>query len=312
MKTILLLGGYGFIGTNILHYIDTHLADEYKVIVFDKFARHISNTEFACVVKTYAGDFSDSVFMESIFAHHTIDIVIHSLSTTIPSQSFNACYDVESNLIPTLNLCSAMIKHQVNSIVYISSGGAVYGDSETVLKHSETENVFPISSYGIVKLAIEKYLMQFAHLYGLKPLILRLSNPYGEWHYSQKQGICNVAIRKGLMGEELSIWGDGSSKKDYIYIKDFVDILFQLLGKHVHTDIINVASGQVLSVNEILDMIQQHIPELQISYTESSKYDVSHFELDTTKLQSIIGAYHFTPIQQGLENAFSWTKNNLL
>ena len=147
------MGGFGFLGANILKFIDRNLISEYRVIVFDKFKSHIAGLSFNCVEKVYAGDFNDELFIDNIFNENTIDLVIHSISTTVPLTSMNDKYDVESNLIPSLALFRIMVSRGVKKIVYISSGGAVYGN-ESELPHKEDEDVFPVSSYGIVKLCI--------------------------------------------------------------------------------------------------------------------------------------------------------------
>lgn len=308
MKTILLLGGYGFLGTNILKYIDGCLMDAYRVIVFDKFPAHPAGVSFRCVTKTYAGDFSDTLLVENLFKENTIDLVVHAISTTVPSASFNARYDVESNLLPTISLLNAMVSNKVYDIVYLSSGGAIYGNDGD-RPHKETDDVFPISSYGVVKLAIEKYLMQYATLYGMRPLILRLSNPYGPWHYSMKQGVCNVALASALKGLPFSVWGDGESLKDYIFVEDFVRILFRLLEMSVHNEVINVGSGETLSVNTILSLVQKNVPTFEWTNTEASRYDVSHFALDTSKLLALIGDYDFVPMGEGMRKTLEWAKN---
>lgn len=307
MKTILLLGGYGFLGTNIMKYVDSFLCEQYKFIVFDKFPKHLGGVEFHSVIQTYSGDFSDSFLLNRIFDENNIDIVIHSLSTTVPVDSANARFDVESNLLPTLDVLECMVRHNVKDIVYISSGGAIYGTKGTVA-HKEDDDVFPVSSYGVVKLAIEKYLMQYAQLYDIRPLILRLSNPYGPYHYSMKQGIVNVAIAKALNGKTLEIWGDGNDKKDYIYVEDFVDILFKLISKGVVNTVINVASGQLLSVNEIVDALKQTTSSFNVSYTDRQKFDASHFKLGTDKLKSVIGDFQFTKFEDGLLRTLDWTR----
>lgn len=307
MKTILLIGGYGFLGMNILKYIEDNLRDKYQAIVFDKFPTNRSNLVLDCVVKSYTGDFSDSMMLERLFVENEIDLVIHSLSTTVPSLSFNARYDVESNLVPTIELLNCMERHHVKDIVYISSGGAIYGDSSDK-KHKENEDVFPISSYGVVKLAIEKYLMQYAELFGFRPLILRLSNPYGPFHYSKQQGVCNVALDAALSGEPFVVWGNGDAKKDYIYVTDFVAILFLLLKKGVCKEVVNVGSGKTASVNKILGWIRVLHPSFSWTYGDASKYDVSQFELDTEKLYNLIGDYQFVDIDEGLKRAFEWQR----
>lgn len=310
-QTILILGGYGFLGTNILKYIDLHLLQQYQVIVFDKFAMHPHGVSFNCVQKVYAGDFLNSELLARIFEENKIDLVIHSLSTTVPVDSSNARYDVESNLLPTIDFLNLMVKHEVKDIVYLSSGGAIYG-TQGQEKHKETDDVFPISSYGVIKHTIEKYLMQYAQLNGLHPLILRLSNPYGEYHYSMKQGVINVAMAKAINGETMQVWGDGNGKKDYIYVGDFIEILFKLLSAKVHTQVINIASNIMLSVNEIVQAVQTLEPNFKVEHVDADKYDANRFALDTQKLYALIGDYDFTPFAKGFEITYHWTKKSLV
>jgi len=178
--------------------------------------------------------------------------------------------------------------------------------------------VYPVSSYGVVKLAIEKYMMQYAQLYGISPLILRLSNPYGPYHYSMKQGVINFAMTKALKGETLEIWGSGEGKKDYIYVEDYVDILFRLLaigerrkasGDEAMVGVINVASGQLLSVNEIAEAVKGYVPDFQVEYKDAQKFDASHFALDTTKLRELLPDVVFTSFAEGIEKTYNWTKS---
>lgn len=307
MKTVLIIGGYGFLGMNIIKYIDDYLKDVYRVIVFDKFPSNRSGLVLNCIEKSYSGDFSDSMMVEKLFSENHIDLVIHSLSTTVPSQSFNAKYDVESNLVPTIELLNSMARYGVKDIVYISSGGAIYGDS-SIGKHKESEDVFPISSYGVVKLAIEKYMMQYAELFGFRPLILRLSNPFGPFHYSKQQGVCNVALDSAITQKPFVVWGNGTAKKDYIFVTDFVKIMFMLVGNGVHNQVINVGSGNLASVDDILKWVKQLVPSFSWTYGEASKYDVARFELDTEKLHDLIGNYDFVGIEEGLKRLFEWRK----
>lgn len=306
-ENILILGGFGFIGTNILKYIDNHLSSLYNCIVLDRIAQHPYGIEISCLSKIYSGDFSDSQLIERIFSGNKIDIVIHSLSTTIPVESQNARYDVESNLLPTIDVLNSMVKYQVKKIVYLSSGGAVYGN--TPAKHSEDDNVSPISSYGVVKLAIEKYILQYAQLFGIHPLILRLSNPYGPYHFNRKQGVINVAIRNALLGETLQIWGDGTARKDYIYILDFVKILFTLIDKEQYCGVINIASGTTSSINEIVQEIKSANLHMPVEYTDTKQLDVTNFELDITKLLSIVGDFQFTNLREGINKTIEWSKS---
>ena len=306
MTTILILGGYGFLGTNIIKFVDTNMHNLYQFVVFDKFMQHQAGVMFDNVIKTYTGDFSNIELIERIFQENEIDLIIHALSTTVPVDSANARYDVETNLLPTLDVLALMVKYNVKDIVYISSGGAVYGTRDNK-PHKESDAVYPISSYGVVKVATEKYLMQYAQLYGLRPLILRLSNPYGPYHYSMKQGVINIALVKALRNEPLQIWGDGNGRKDYIYVEDFVDILFRLIEQGLGNRVINIGSGTLLTVNDIAKAVRELVPSFDVIHAEAQKFDASHFELNTVNLMNLIGDYQFTPFEKGLQKTYNWT-----
>lgn len=311
MKRILLLGGYGFISTNLLDYIDKFSEEEYKIIVFDHFETHPHGIHFDCVEKNYYGDFADESIFKKIFKENQIDLVLHFLSSTVPTTSQNAIFDVESNLVPTLKLLDIMLQHGIKEIIYLSSGGAIYGD---VLQkvHNEDDAVFPKSSYGVVKLAIEKYLLSYSEIYGFRSLILRLSNPYGPYHYNNKQGIINLAIRKALKGDTLQIWGNGEGVKDYIYIEDVCKIIIKLIRGGIHTDVYNVASGHSLCVNEIVENIKKIIPSFKVEHTHPSQLDVQSFELDITKLRSKLGAIETTNFNDALRKTIDWQKEHML
>lgn len=305
---ILLLGGFGFIGTNILKYVET-LDSDYRIIVFDRFPKHLDGIQFSRVDKVYAGDFSDEYLLNKIFDENQIDIVLHSLSASVPSSSVDNIFDLKFNVIPTIALLNVMKNHNVKNIVFISSGGAIYGDTAvTESGHCEEDVLFPKSAYGVSKLVIEKYLYLYSNLYDFKVLITRLSNPYGPYHYSQKQGVVNIALEKAIRKEKLEIWGDGNGKKDYIFITDFCNILFSLIEKHPYQyEVLNIGSGTLLSVNEIANTIKgQLIKTFEWGYRQLNNLDVNSFMLNLNKLHSIIGNFHFTSFENGLDLTYEW------
>lgn len=310
MKTILVLGGFGFIGTNLLKYIEEKYFTEFQVIVFDRTIKHPYNIECKCVKKVYAGDFSDETTIEKIFKENKLDLIIHLLSSTVPATSSNAQYDVESNLISTLKLLAIMDRYAVKDIVYLSSGGAIYGDFLQKV-HNEEEAVYPKSSYGVVKLAIEKYLLSYAELYNFNSLILRLSNPYGPYHYNLKQGVINIAIRKALAKETFQIWGSGDGVKDYIYILDVCEIIIRMIENGVETNVYNLAASNALSVNDIVEEIKKIIPSFQVENIASSNIDVQSFELDITKLRKRLGKFKMTPFNEALNKTIEWHIKNM-
>lgn len=139
-----------------------------------------------------------------------IDVVFHLASTTLPKTSNDdPGYDVRSNVVDTIQLLEACVDAGVRKVIFASSGGTVYGVPERLpIKEDHPTN--PISSYGIVKLTIEKYLGLFHYLYGLDYAALRISNPYGPYQDpAGQQGAISVFLHRILSGQPIAIWGDG-------------------------------------------------------------------------------------------------------
>jgi len=305
MQTVLLLGGHGFLGSNLIDFALRNLNEKYRFIVFDFYKDHPLGIKFANVVKTYKGDFTNYKDIKIIFDENSIDYVFHFISTTVPATSNdNILYDIESNLLPTINVLELCKNYNVKQILFISSGGAVYGSSATYI-HKESDPLLPNSSYGIIKLAIEKYLKLYHHLYQLNYLSLRLSNPYGPFHFSDKQGVINIAIRKAINNQEFDVWGDGSGIKDYIYCEDVRKIIFLLVEKGLKNTELNIGSNQGYSINDILQIIQRLKPFGGINYKSAQSFDVSKIVLDTSKLSEYID-FELTSLEVGIKRTYHW------
>jgi UDP-glucose 4-epimerase len=154
------------------------------------------------------------------------DIIYHLVSTTLPkSSNDNPAYDIETNVIGTLHLLDLARKKMGKKVIFISSGGTVYGvPGEVPIKESYPTN--PLCSYGIVKLTIEKYLALYHQLYGLDYCVIRPSNPFGErQRVTGAQGAVAVFLHKALRDEPIEIWGDGTVVRDFIYVGDLTAAL---------------------------------------------------------------------------------------
>lgn len=306
-ENILILGGFGFIGTNLTEELLKR--GNYNIIIFEANKVFIQNPDILSNVKIYYGDFHNEKDYEIIFKENKIDMIIHLIGTTIPSLSNESIiYDINSNLINTINLLNMMRKYKINHIVFSSSGGTVYGILNK--EHRENDATTPICSYGIIKLTIEKYLILYNYLYGINYLILRPSNPFGEYHLNPKQGLINVVLEKILKGEIIEIWGDGSVLRDFIYIKDLVRIFADLIEKKIQNNIINIGTGRGYSVNEILTIIKREIGEFSLKYVEGRKVDIPHVILNIDKLQSIVDI-NLTSIEEGIRKTYDWLKKKL-
>ena len=211
-RTFLILGGTGFIGKNIVEFLFKN--EKYKnckLVVLSRTFQDNSNE----IIEYVLGDYSDKSMLISLFNKWNFTMVFHCATSTTPlSSGNNVMQDINGNLIATIGLLDIMKDFFCKNILYLSSGGAVYGDKNLQLI-SEKEICYPLSSYGVVKLTIENYIRLYQKQYGINYLILRVSNPFGKFHTSEKQGIINIAVRRALKGEILEIWGDGSQSKDY-------------------------------------------------------------------------------------------------
>ena len=132
-----------------------------------------------------------------------------------------------------------------------------------------------------------------------------MSNPYGEYHNSSIQGVINVVLRKILKGEDVVVWGDGRTVRDYIYVKDVAGIIVKLMEAGVSDAIVNIGSGSGTSINEILERIRQELGVFQVSYREARTFDVPEIILDTTRLRSYV-PHVLTPMSEGLRMTIDW------
>ena len=307
MEKNLVVGGSGFLGLNWLAYLQHHGAES-EVVVFAH--EKPAGVEFPSFVTFVVGDYADAQALDDLFSAHQFDRVFHFASSIIPAiSSENIRQDIESNLLPTIGLMEMMKKHQVSKLLYLSTGGAVYGNVNQE-KVPEDYPCKPISSYGIIKLAVEHYIELYAKLYQIDYVILRLSNPFGEFHRSPKQGVINIAVRKALQGEVMTVWGDGSQAKDYIYAADIGKAIDGLMKAGVKNETINVGSGESLSLNEIIKRIQAKLPSFQVEYKDAKLTDVQQICLDTAKLAAKIN-WEVTSFDQALDATIAYEKARL-
>ena len=300
----LVLGGNGFIGS---HVVDALLKAGHKVRVFDRGAGLYRNT--IPTVDYRIGSFSDVPALAE--ALEGVDAVFHLISTTVPSTSnLDPVGDVEGNLIGTVRLLQLMVQKGIRRIVYLSSGGTVYGVPE-VLPIPESHSLRPICSYGVVKVAVENYLFMYQSLHGIQPVVLRASNPYGERQTrAGVQGVISTFMNKALNNERIEIWGDGSVVRDFIYIGDLAQMCLKAFESEV-CGIFNVGSGTGQSINEVLGCVKAVAGrEMVVNYKPSRGFDINRVVLDISKVALTFTWRPQVSIEDGVSATWKWLNEN--
>jgi len=305
MDRILLLGGNGFIGRNI---IENYLSEDCKLVLLhpkDDFINLDLKTNRKVII--VEGEIKELQLIQDILIRHDINIVIHLVSTLIPSSCLEEYYyELEHVIIPTYKLLDYISKTKVK-FVFFSSGGTVYGRSNFKIK--EEHRLAPINYYGFSKLIVEDYIRLLSRVNKLKYLIIRPSNVYGKYQRLEaKQGFIAVVIGKVLANKPVEIWGDGKAIRDYIYVQDVAEIVKKILKSNLTNETLNIGTGIGINLLEIIEIIQKYFDkEILIEYKEKRPVDLDKMILNNDKLMSVI---QFKPvdIEFGIQRFMEYLK----
>lgn len=308
MKCVI-FGGGGFIGSAIAERLlkDGHelrIFERPRVIPYRKFENNES-------VEWVTGDLSSLHDVSHAIAGN--DVVLHLVSTTLPkSSNDDPIYDVQSNLVSTLQMLNAMVAHDVRKIIFISSGGTVYGTPK-YLPIDEKHPTDPLTSYGVTKLAIEKYLQIFEYLHGIKAITLRVANPYGErQRIETAQGAVGVFLHNAIKGMPIEIWGDGSVTRDYIHVSDVAEAFARAVDYSGLKSVFNISSGVGTSLNELIAVLEEILGKpINRRYLPARPFDVPVSVLSSALAQEELTWKPSISMQDGIARTAAWMKNEL-
>lgn len=305
---IVIFGGGGFIGSTIA---DRLLLDGHELRVFERPRvapyRKFTETE---QVEWVTGDFSSSHDVSNAISG--MDAVLHLVSTTLPkSSNDDPIYDVQSNVVATLQMLNAMVAHKVGKIVFISSGGTVYGNP-VYLPIDEKHPTDPLVSYGITKLTIEKYLQMYSHLHGISAITLRVANPYGErQRIETAQGAVGVFLHRAINGLPIEIWGDGSVTRDYIHISDVAEAFVRAVEYQGTKHCFNISSGAGTSLNDLIGMLEDVIGRtVEVQHLPGRLFDVPVSVLSNDLAREELNWAPSITMREGIAHTTEWMKSN--
>lgn len=270
---VLVLGGTGFIGSHIVRRL---IKDGYSVRCFSR----SPNTDFSNEKVEYIyGDYTNYEDFNSLLKD--IDIVFHCISSLVPAKdTINEEYEIKANLLPMNRLLKAIRFSQSKKFIFLSSGGAIYGDHGAI-NVSENMKKLPISLYGVLKLHQEEQIMLESRRYGLKSIIIRPSNPFGPGQlYNKPQGVIAKFLFAMKNFDDIHVYGEGQAVRDYIFIEDLIDACIISMDDDI-TGTYNIGSSIGYSVNEIINALSfETLLEPNIKYYPQREFDIKYSVLD--------------------------------
>ena len=249
--------------------------------------------------------------LENLFTGDLVeqaDTLIHLAWSTVPSTAErNVGQEWEQDIPLLINLLKRLAQAPTREklhLIFLSSGGTVYGNARDNCASRESDACEPIGRYGQAKLAAERLVEEFGCRHKLRYTILRVSNPYGfPATISKAHGLVPLIVKSARDGSPLSIWGDGTARKDFLFHTDFSaaleEVVLQRLG-----GVFNVGSGKSHSINEVIDLVEQLLGcKVQRNYGPAHAWDVHDSLIDHGKLSAASGWRPIVPLNEGIAHA---------
>jgi UDP-glucose 4-epimerase len=304
---VVVLGGLGFMGSHLCRAL---LKRGVKVRVFDKlYASHALVEDIEGDLEIVEGDIARADDVLKVLAD--AETLVHMVHTTVPGSSMkDPAYDLSSNVIASVGWLSRLQETGVRRIFYISSGGTVYGLPRTN-PIDEGHPTDPINSYGITKLAIEKYVAMYAGMFRIDYCLVRPSNVYGAGQrLNIGQGVIGVLADRALRGEALEVWGTGESLRDYLYVEDFVTAILALMAYRGPHRIFNISSGKGSSVLDIIGALRAQLGAMpEVLHQPDRGFDVPVNVLDSSRLRAETGWGPRIGLEEGIGRTIAWLRS---
>ncbi|HZJ41399.1 MAG TPA: NAD-dependent epimerase/dehydratase family protein [Patescibacteria group bacterium] len=304
MKKILVTGGAGFIGSNL---VDRLIADGNEVVIIDDLSsgkKSYINKE----AKFYKLSIT-SKRLKKIFSHEKFDFVYHlAAQIDVRKSVSNPVYDNEINVLGGLNILENCREFGVKKIIFTSTGGAIYGESDEIptTEHAPT---YPLSPYGINKLAFEKYLNYYYQVFGVNYTILRFANVYGPRQFKGGEaGVIAIFIDNAVSGKESIQYGDGKQTRDFVFVEDVVSALVKARDIDCRGEI-NISLGQEISLLSVILQIEKALGhKIDIKEEAPKAGEQRRSCLSRNRARDVLDWSPKFNLEEGIKKTIEWAK----
>lgn len=305
MAKILVTGGAGFIGSNL---VDKLIDIQHDIVIIDNLLTG-SKDNLNSRAKFYNEDIRNLEAMDKIFKEEAPEYVFHLAAGYLVQSLDNPQRDAEINILGTINLAQLCLKYNIKKIIYSNSGGASYGEP-TSIPITEDHSVHPLTPYGVSKYTAEMYLYMFNKTHGLKYTALRYANIYGPRQNPKLEGgVVSIFIDAILKDKKPRIFGDGKQTRDYCYVGDVVDANIMAINKG-EADGYNIATGDETSVLDILDKVNNELHcNIEPQFEPARLGDCKRAVFSINKVKREIGWMPKVKLEEGIRKTVAWQKS---
>ncbi|HEX5837035.1 MAG TPA: NAD-dependent epimerase/dehydratase family protein [Anaerolineales bacterium] len=307
MTKILVTGGAGFIGS---HVVDLFVSHGYEVVIVDDLSTgRASNLNPAA--KFYQMDIRDPKIREVFEVERPDFISHHAAQMDVRRSVAQPLFDADVNILGSINLIECAKEFNVKHFVYISTGGAVYGEPET-LPCDEMHPINPICQYGASKHTVEHYLYMYNVNYGLQYTVLRYPNVFGPRQDPHGEaGVVAIFTGKMLDNEPVTINGDGEQTRDFVFVRDCARANFLAVTVDHAPGIYNIGWGRPTSINQIFTSLAKITSyTYPVSYGPAKVGETRHIYLDASKANRDLGWSATLSLEEGLRETVEYFRNS--
>ena len=305
---VLVTGGAGFVGS---HVVDRLLAASHTVHVLDNLATG-RRERVPAAARLHVCDLRDAR-LDTVITAVRPAVVVHVAAQAAVSRSVSdPRHDASVNVLGTIALLESCRRAGVPRTIYISTGGAAYGDTD-VLPTPEDHPIRPASPYGISKVTAERYLEVWAALTGASGLTLRLANVYGpRQDPAGEAGVIAIFASRLLSGVRCVVNGDGDQTRDYVYVGDVADAVALAVSSPDAVGIANIGTGIETTVNDLYRRLAR-LTNVRgdAEHAPAKPGEQRRSVLDATRAKSLLGWSATTPLDEGLTQTVAWFRKEL-